>query len=548
MQEGQREQRRLLLQFLAASLVLILVAYGGALAGDFVWDDVMLVQENSALYEVGGLEDLLTSDLWGQATGEPTQLYHPIPMSSLWIQGLLHGPSIIGFRLGNLFFHFLASFFVYLWLRRLKCAPGATSFLALLFAVHPLATEPVVWVTGRHDLLGLLFTLLAAVVWPQWGKWSWPRGALASVATGLAFASKEPYVVAPGVVFLGLSVEYFGAVSATAPATRWRIALLRSAPSLLTVLGIVPVFLVRHALGIRADADILQSPPITHIENLVALLGHYGQLGFSFSEAPTFHLFQPPTGGDALLSALLAAYFVWGLVRAARNLIWLRAAVGVALFTGALVPHLISVPTYGIFANRYGYLPLVGLLTAASPLVEVAADTVRRHLRPLMVVALAALALCGVTLLTAIESSKWSTAESLYGKAAEQEPQNGIARFHLGHARLKKYGCRFALRDFLLAWELAPEYPRASHNVAGCLLREGRAAEAVKPARAALSLMPQDASRHFNLAAALAGAGALEEAYAHVNRSLELSPEKDKARVLQQQLETVLRRRAHQSR
>jgi len=540
-------QRRLtdspVLLLLAPALFLMGIAFCTSLPGEFVWDDVMQVRDNAALYRFDGAPELLTSDLWGQATGTSTQLYHPVPMLSLWLQGVVHGPSLIGFRIGNLLCHLGVVWLLYAWLKRLHCETKTARLLAWIFAVHPLVTEPVMWITGRHDLLGAIFTLLAALAWPTSREHFGKKAALATVAVGLAFASKEPYVIAPGVVFLGTAVHALRDAKASSSLGRWGRALGNAGLTLVTALGVGAVFLIRHKLGISAGASALHANLSEHLQHAIAIFGHYASLGLTLRNGSTFHLISPPSTADFLLAVLLSAWFVLGLIKGRKDVRWLRASVGVALFAGAAAPHLISVPTIGMYGNRYGYLPLIGLLTATSPALEWMKARLESVIRPQVGLVVLGLSLLGVSVQSAVEASRWADAETLYLAAVVEEPENGIARFHLGHARRVAYGCRLALQDFERAWELAPAYERAPHNFAGCLLREKRPAEAISPARAALALSPHDASRHFNLASALAATGSLEPAYAHARRATELAPKKKNAVALAGKLERALANR-----
>ena len=55
-------------------LALTLVAFLPSLRGSFVWDDVALIEQNRAMRSATGFVEIATRDLWGQATGSPTQL------------------------------------------------------------------------------------------------------------------------------------------------------------------------------------------------------------------------------------------------------------------------------------------------------------------------------------------------------------------------------------------------------------------------------------------------------------------------------------------
>src|SRR5438876_4946187 len=77
---------------LSLALVILLgMAFGPHLRGDWVWDDVYLVEQNPSLHDPHGLRVLLTHDLWGGAGHRATDLYHPVPMAWLWLVSRIAG-------------------------------------------------------------------------------------------------------------------------------------------------------------------------------------------------------------------------------------------------------------------------------------------------------------------------------------------------------------------------------------------------------------------------------------------------------------------------
>ena len=83
-------------------------------------------------------------------------------------------------------------------------SPGAALAGALLFAVHPVHTEAVAWVSGRTDLLAAFFMLISVIAWvkdrgaPAKRNWPWRVAGVLSFA--LALLSKEVSFVLPAVL------------------------------------------------------------------------------------------------------------------------------------------------------------------------------------------------------------------------------------------------------------------------------------------------------------------------------------------------------------
>jgi tetratricopeptide (TPR) repeat protein len=131
--------------------ILVLAAFWPTLRNGFIWDDDQYIEQNLPLRTVAGLEDI-----WLHATAEPQ--YYPLTHTTFWAEYHLWGLSPLGYHLDNLLLHVLSSLMLWRLLARLQ-VPGAFA-AAVLFAVHPMQCESVVWATERKNVLcGLLYFL-----------------------------------------------------------------------------------------------------------------------------------------------------------------------------------------------------------------------------------------------------------------------------------------------------------------------------------------------------------------------------------------------------
>jgi len=517
--------------FLILAVVLLGASFGSHLRGDFVWDDVYLVEGNQALFRADGWRVLLLHDLWGPVTGKPSQLYHPVPMLSLWLQGISHTHSLIGFRLANLALHGLCAGLLWLFIVRRGVGRGAALAAAAVFLVHPSVTEPVMWITGRHDSLGLAFMLAAMLLWPVAGRGIWLRSSLAGLATAIAFLCKEQFVVLPVLLLVYTVVGTRGQSNGLSGLRRWLILLLPSA-------ALAAVLFWRSHLGIRLGSDELERGFVRQLVCYATILWHYGAQLLSFGDSATLDPFIPfgawsATGVLAILVALLSV-----LARA-----WWREParfalplLGVSWFCVSLVPLVAAVPQIGFYGNRYAYSPLGGLTVAAVGLLAPLAG--RGRLLRLWIAAGVALPAM-LVLSTSSAAGNWGSDLSLYRADLLRDPNNGIAHYHYGYAVLRRRGCGEALPSFLAATRLAPGYARGWHNLAGCLENLGRAADAIEPARRAVELEPDNARNQYNLAVALAARGDVTGATRALQECLVLEPSFEPAQELLKGLRRV---------
>jgi hypothetical protein len=205
----------------AAASVLAIVLwgiYGRALDAPFIFDDRTSVLENDSITKLWPLvgSDEAPGPL-NPAPGMPTS-GRPLVNLTLAINYQFGELRPWGYHAFNLVVHLVSTLLVLLIARRIleldyfggrfAGASGALAFLTtLLWAVHPLQIETVVYVTQRTELMVGLFYL--ATVYASLRYWSAESGrergiwlALATGACAAGMACKEVMVSAPVVVLL----------------------------------------------------------------------------------------------------------------------------------------------------------------------------------------------------------------------------------------------------------------------------------------------------------------------------------------------------------
>jgi hypothetical protein len=482
--------------FIVVVTAALAFAFAARARGEWVWDDVYLVEKNPELVAPGGLWSILTHDLWGGATGEPTQFYRPVPLLVHWVEAHVFGVSLRPMRLVNVLIHTVNGALLFVWVRRgMQLSETAARYAAAAFLLHPSATEPVMWLTGLTDSLGVTFTLCALVARPRW----W----LAAVFTACAVLSKELYAVVPMLLLLEpLRARAFR-------------------PAMLLPFGAVAlVFVVRWTLGISTATGATHVALADHVRCAGTLLAHYGLQLATFRNGMTTETYSPIPLGVAVV--VLAAFGGIAFVLSKRRL---PESTAMLWFGLALAPNIASLPLIGMFGNRYAYLPLVGFALLVGLLVQRLeahrlASVVGWALMPgAMILGLA----------TAGEASLWVSSLSLFGADVDRAPNDPHSLYHFGHAVFRRQGCGAALPFYERAVTADPGYQRAWHNVAGCLINERRFEEAIPAAERALELAPNEPRAEYNLGTALVNAGRIAEGRAHLargrpGRSLEGKP------------------------
>lgn len=120
------------------------------------FDDRLYITENPHVQTGFSIESII----WAFTTGHAAN-WHPITWLSHMLDWELYGSNPMGHHWTNLQVHILNSILLFLVLKMMTGALWRSSFVAALFALHPLHVESVAWVAERKDVLSTLFWILS---------------------------------------------------------------------------------------------------------------------------------------------------------------------------------------------------------------------------------------------------------------------------------------------------------------------------------------------------------------------------------------------------
>jgi hypothetical protein len=174
-----------------------------SLAAGFVYDDVLLIQQNPYVQSVHGIAGAFSRHFWETyelgSRGIGLVYYRPLVTLSFVLNWLAGGGGAWTFHLVNVLLHglavFLATRIALRWLKQRWLA----ALVGILFAVHPTRSESVIWIAGRTDLLMAIFVLLALelVHAARRSSPSWRMLVLGLLAFVASLFCKEGAVVLP---------------------------------------------------------------------------------------------------------------------------------------------------------------------------------------------------------------------------------------------------------------------------------------------------------------------------------------------------------------
>lgn len=478
------------------------------------WDD----GENVALNAlVRSTEDGVWSRIWSQAYAG---LYVPLSYSAWRVLALVSGPpgadgllapDAALFHGANLALHACNAWLVLRLLRRLVAHEGAAVCGALLFALHPLQSESVAWVSELRGLLAATLGLVALerYLWRADARTSAGRVANSIVALcvfAAALLAKPSVVVFP---LLALLLERF------AFDRPWRRVLPGAALGGALALGAVGLAQSAQNEKLGALVPWSQRPRIA----LDALSFYVRKLVWPFDLAPDYgrtpaRVLQDGAGAWWLLIPLALAGAMFAL--RARRQVWLAAA----LFVAALLPVLGLVPfafqKISTVGDRYAYVALIGPALALGLLAR------RRN----SIASLAcgfALTICAV--ISWRQTQVWSDSRRLFEHTLEVNPASYKAWSHVGLSLGNEGRTQEAIAAYERCLALQPEHQVAHYNLACLLQRDGRVKEALLHFEAASRLKPSDTSAHWLYAALLLQERRPVEAREALRKVLALTPD-----------------------
>ena len=192
-----------LLLFITAAIYLPAVGAG------FVWDDPQQIVGNLLTDDLRNLPAIFSTDVWSTAgvVVENPPYYRPLLITSFALDRALWGLSTAGAHLQSLAWHLAAVACVIALLRRLL-PPVPALVGAALFALHPLQSEAVIWVSARNDPMCATFCVGAVLaLLPERPG---PGRLLAGGALMLAGLLTKELALMTGAFLVGLDIARFG--------------------------------------------------------------------------------------------------------------------------------------------------------------------------------------------------------------------------------------------------------------------------------------------------------------------------------------------------
>lgn len=318
--------------------------------------------------------------------GRHEDLYKPLVFLTYALEYKFFGLFPFIYHLNNYILHLLNTALVFWFVWRLTSGSRWVAFgTALLFGIHPMHVESVAWVTERKDVLVGFFYFGCLVAYCYWQERRRKRYyVIAWVSLFLSFLAKPMGVVIP---FLLLWMDWYRG-------RKWtRAVIVEKLPflALSVFFGAYNVYLHTELGKMKQIFGVL--PGESFLVACHGILFYCGKL-FAPFQLSAFYM-NPPRVGGFLPPGHYAAPLVVGtlLIAVVYSVRLTRiAAFGTGFFLLTLFPtlQLISTDAMMVVADRYTYIPYVGLFMMLTTFITWAYRTLPRLLKPLWVLGISA--------------------------------------------------------------------------------------------------------------------------------------------------------------
>lgn len=482
---------------------IVFLAYATSLGNQFVSDDLPSIVNNKQLpnfnYIIAG----------------PSQMVRPF---LYFLAFQLGGINPIAFHLINTLFHLGTVLTVYCIVYLIYNKKIAL-ISSLLFAVHPLLTEAVTWVSGGTYSQAAFFSMASLTMYVLFRKKSEYSSKTniylyfaALLFFVLALSSQATPVVLPIIL---LTYEFcFGNIR-----KNWKLA--------------IPFFLLTFG------QIVITVPGISERHNTLATV-NYVEQGYNnpFLELPVsitsyLQLFFLPTGLTLYHSEVavsLVEFVIRSVVLIILALFWVRSYFKHKLFffwstffLVSLVPTL--VPSFfkltWILAERYIYFGVIPLCVIAAMGISDLSDRpkIGKFTYPLF-----SLIIIALLVRTIVRNSDWQDQDHLWIAASYTSPSSPNNHNNLGDMYGRHGDKQAAIREFQTAIALKPNYADAYHNLANTYQEIGDSNKALENYQKALEINPNLWQSYQNIAAIYFALGKTEQAAQILKNGLKNNP------------------------
>lgn len=429
----------------AVLLITVLVLLNTVFNGFTNWDDNVYILDNSFLRDFSwdGIKALMFSYTGLGGTR--------LTLLNFLLDYTLFGLNPLPYHLANLLLHLANTALVFVLIKRMFEKSVIAAFVALVFAIHPMHVESVAWVAERKDMLYTLFYLLALLSYQHYST-RLKKYHFLLLAFAFFFLSWHSKLSAASLPFMLLLFDYFNKRKLS-----FRL-ILEKVPFFLFMFFMTSKIFVYHASTGGNFHEVTGS--FSFFDRF--LMAGYSTAFYLLNFIAPFKLtsLHPyPVKVDGSLPMIyylatagvivFAVVMLWLVIKFKqyRNEIlfgMLFFVIGIAMFT-----HFVNIKGVVVVADRYTYLPYVGLALIVGILLDrfLGNEKVMSRTKKWVKIALGAYLLL-FAVLAFSRTFVWKDSFTLFTDVIKKNPEVAYAYNNRGIAKKTVGDYNGAVEDF----------------------------------------------------------------------------------------------------
>jgi len=516
--------------FPLVAVLLVAAAYVRSPGFELVFDDDIIVKSNPYITSVRYIPSYFTEHVWSNLMLARKNYYRPVFL--LWLLGNYEefGTDPLGWHLSSLLLHLGSVAMLYFLALRFTRERFSAFAAALLFGLHPIQVENVVWASCSTELVSSFLALAAMLCYLR--SLEAPakrmlRFTAAVVLYALAVMAKEAAIILPAIVFLH---EWLGrpASSARAPERNRLGAFLASFKESLPfgIAGLCYLAARFAVLGGLGTAVVTMTKRVW-LQTIPSILQAYlihvvwpARLS-AFYDYPYITEFSMRAVvvpcilllGLGVLLALAIRKSPGGQIAAVWMVLPVLPVLDIPIFPRGEFLH-----------DRYMYHPLIGLSLLAGLGIAALERRWASEASHRLIYAACGCAALALGAATFHQTGFWANNFALYTRGVEVAPRSGFANNNLGAVLLNRGQWKEAMAQFQKAADYSPSLYLAHYDLGVGYFQVGRYAEAEACFKRSLAIMPEDSDSHLFLGMTYYHTNRMPEAIAELRQALALKP------------------------
>ncbi len=483
------------------------------------FDDNLYVKENPNIHSGLTLQNIK----WAFTTTHSAN-WHPLTWLSHMLDCQIFGLNPAGHHLTNILLHTLNTILLFLVLNAMTHALWRSAFVAAAFALHPLHVESVAWIAERKDVLSTFFWMLTLAAYYRYTQ----RPAVSSYLLALVLfvlgLMAKPMLVTLPFVLLLLNYWPLNRIDIKNIRELIRLTIEKLPFFILSAVSSIITLIVQQKGG--AVVEITTLPAKSRMANALVSYLRYIEKTVWPAKLSIFYPFKHPHTSQVVPAIIVLFIISIIVIYFARNRKYLLT--GWLWYLGTLVP-VIGLVQVGqqAFADRYTYIPSIGLFIIASWTVFDLSQKIPH--RRIILAAISIAVISTLSVLTYIQAGYWRDSVTLFQHAIDVTKNNARMYHNLGlaYGHLEQYPQ--AIEAFRKSIRIDPHDPESYQNLALAYSKSGRYAESFEASRQAIALEPNSPHIYYNLGKALGQSGRDSEAISAFQKAVELKPDFAKA-------------------